>query len=93
MPDHSQCTKVTPQCPVEATTLGYYPNLGVNIFFVVAYSICAIVTLTIGLWKRTWVFGLVVAAGFFLETCGQFILSFSSLLSTHLNVFWSSDLC
>ncbi|RSM17108.1 hypothetical protein CDV31_004001 [Fusarium ambrosium] len=29
-------------CPVEATTLGYNPNLGANIFFVVAFGLCAL---------------------------------------------------
>jgi hypothetical protein len=65
------CTQVTLQCPVEATTLGYYPNLGVNIFFCVVYAICAFVTVTIGVWKRTWAFGLVVSAGLVLEATGE----------------------
>ncbi|KUL90650.1 hypothetical protein ZTR_00162 [Talaromyces verruculosus] len=67
---HASCTEVSAQCPVSATTLGYYPNLGANVFFVVMYALCAIFTLGIGLWKKTWVFGVVVFAGFALETCG-----------------------
>ena len=65
------CVEVTPQCPVEATTLGYYPNLGANVFFCLVFGLCAISTFTIGMWKRTWAFGTVVAAGFALETAGR----------------------
>ncbi|KAH8692731.1 putative RTA1 domain protein [Talaromyces proteolyticus] len=64
------CTEVSIYCPVSATTLGYYPNLGANVFFTVAYALCALITVAIGLWKRTWAFGIVVGAGFILETCG-----------------------
>jgi hypothetical protein len=72
MPRHGyQCTEVSPICPVEATTLGYYPNLGANVFFCVVFGLCTISTFAIGMWKRTWAFGAVVAAGFALETAGK----------------------
>ena len=71
--NHAFCTEVSAECPVSATTLGYYPNLGANVFFVVVYALCAIFTLGIGLWKKTYVFGVVVFAGFALETCGQYL--------------------
>ncbi|CRG85890.1 hypothetical protein PISL3812_02893 [Talaromyces islandicus] len=64
------CHDVSALCPVSATTLGYYPNLGANAFFLACFAVCAIVTVVIGVWKRTWAFGIVVGAGFILETCG-----------------------
>ncbi|KAL1964109.1 hypothetical protein VTN77DRAFT_7527 [Rasamsonia byssochlamydoides] len=64
------CKEVSPFCPVSKTTLGYYPNLGANVFFCVGFAICALWTLTVGVWKRTWSFGITVAAGFALEAIG-----------------------
>lgn len=64
------CHAVSALCPVEATTLGYYPNLGANAFFLASFALCSIATVAIGVWKRTWAFGIVVGAGFILETCG-----------------------
>lgn len=65
------CTEVTPLCPVTKTTLGYYPNLGANAFFCAGFAVCALWTLTVGVWKRTWAFGITVAAGFALEAIGE----------------------
>ncbi|KAL1973990.1 hypothetical protein VTN31DRAFT_5550 [Thermomyces dupontii] len=65
-----RCTEVNFFCPVEATTLGYYPNLGANAFFCAAFGLCAIGTIVIGIWKRTWTFTLAVGAGLILETVG-----------------------
>jgi hypothetical protein len=83
MVNTDRCYAVSAECPVSATTLGYYPNLGANAFFLASFTLCAIVTVAIGVWKRTWAFGIVVGAGFFLETCG----TSSSDLSTPLKTF------
>ncbi|KAL2262311.1 hypothetical protein VTK26DRAFT_1771 [Humicola hyalothermophila] len=64
------CHEVTPTCPVEATTLGYHPNRGINIFFAVAYALATIVTLVFGVWKRTWSYMAFIAAGCALELAG-----------------------
>lgn len=68
------CTEVNLFCPVEATTLGYYPNLGANAFFCAAFGLCAVGTIVIGIWKRTWTFAMVVGAGLILETVGASLL-------------------
>ncbi|KAK4140711.1 RTA1 like protein [Dichotomopilus funicola] len=70
MRDFQDCTEVSIYCPVQATTLGYYPNEGVNIFVALGYGIAAIVTIVLGLWKRTWGYSIAVAAGSILECVG-----------------------
>lgn len=70
-PSFNTCTEVSVYCPVRATTLGYYPNEGLNIFIAVGYGLAAIVTLVIGVWKRTWGFSIAVGAGCILECVGK----------------------
>ncbi|KAH7350666.1 putative RTA1 domain protein [Rhexocercosporidium sp. MPI-PUGE-AT-0058] len=55
MPDYSQCTHVTPQCPVGSTTYGYYPNLPGNIVLCLGLSIKG------RTW--TWLIGLFIGCG------------------------------
>jgi len=64
------CTEVTDFCPVEATTLGYYPNRGINYFFAIMFALAGFTTLAIGTWKKTWSFMAFVAAGSLLEFAG-----------------------
>lgn len=66
----SGCTHVSPACPVEASTYGYYPNLGGNIFFTVFYGICGVFQLALGLYFQSWTFGVALVIGAFLETAG-----------------------
>jgi len=65
-----ECTEVSQLCPVEMTVLSYYPNLGANIFFAVAFGLVVLTSATIGTWKRTWTFMLFVTGGSVLETVG-----------------------
>ncbi|KAL2185775.1 RTA1 like protein [Thermothelomyces heterothallicus CBS 203.75] len=69
-PTYDTCHEVSQLCPVQATTLGYYPNDGVNIFLAIAYGLAALVTIVIGIWKRTWGYSLAVGAGCILEFAG-----------------------
>lgn len=78
------CHEVTPTCPVEATTLGYYPNRGINIFFAIAFAIATIVTLVFGIWKKTWSYMAFIAAGCALELAGG--LFSSNPLTTFLTL-------
>ena len=71
-PSFNTCTEVSLYCPVRATTLGYYPNEGLNIFLAIGYGLAAIVTLVFGVWKRTWGFSIAVGAGCLLECVGTF---------------------
>lgn len=65
-----ECTQVSPQCPVSATTLGYYPNGPLNIFIGASFGLAAIITLVFGVRKRTWAYMGFVVAGCALEVAG-----------------------
>jgi hypothetical protein len=64
------CTEVSQFCPVEATVLGYYPNLGSGIFFSVAFGLVLIACTYLTVRKRTWSYGAYIIAGLILETAG-----------------------
>lgn len=66
------CTEVSRLCPVEATTLGYYPNKPLNIFIAAAFGLAALITLGLGIWKRTWAYMSFIVAGCALELAGRF---------------------
>ncbi|KAK4224294.1 sphingoid long-chain base transporter RSB1 [Podospora fimiseda] len=69
-PTYETCNEVSAYCPVKATTLGYFPNEGVNIFLTIGYGLAALITLVTGVWKRTWGFSIAVFAGCALECVG-----------------------
>jgi hypothetical protein len=64
------CTEVTAFCPVSATTLGYYPNPGINYFFAIGFGLAMITTFFFGAWKRTWAYSSFITAGCALEMAG-----------------------
>lgn len=64
------CTEVTPQCPVSATTYGYRPNMGGNIFFCVVFGILLIGQLFLGIKARLRGFTFAVSVGCFGECVG-----------------------
>lgn len=68
---YKACTEVGPFCPVEATVLGYYPNLGVNAFLAAAFGLCTIGLISVGIWKRTWGYSIALTAGCILEFAGM----------------------
>ncbi|KAL1872798.1 hypothetical protein VTK73DRAFT_1269 [Phialemonium thermophilum] len=67
---YKTCTEVTPLCPVSATTLGYYPSKGFNIFFAVGFGLAGLITFILGTWKRTWSYMAFLTAGCMLELAG-----------------------
>ena len=71
-PSYQTCFEVSDICPVQATTLGYHPNLGVNAFLAAGFGLATAVTIFVGVWKRTWGYSLAVAAGCALELAGLF---------------------
>jgi hypothetical protein len=78
------CNEVSVYCPVEATTLGYFPNRGINSFFAAAFGLVGLTALVLGVWKRTWSFTVFLTFGCMLElagTCWSFLLS--------LKIYWS----
>ncbi|KAI1619027.1 RTA1 like protein-domain-containing protein [Exophiala viscosa] len=64
------CTQISPECPVEDSTYGYYPNLGVNSFFIALFGLCLFAQLFLGVWRRTWTYLVVVGIGCFGEAVG-----------------------
>ncbi|KAJ5123341.1 hypothetical protein N7448_009438 [Penicillium atrosanguineum] len=70
MTDTSKCTFVTSECPVEATTYGYRPNLGANLFFAILYGLCGLYSLIIGIKSRQWTFTIALAGCSFIELAG-----------------------
>jgi hypothetical protein len=64
------CTRVSILCPVQATVLGYYPNLGANAFLAAGFGICLVALLVTGAWKRTWGYSASLGAGCLLELAG-----------------------
>ncbi|KAK0611318.1 RTA1 like protein [Immersiella caudata] len=70
-PTYDTCRAgVSAICPVKATTLGYYPNEGVNIFLAAGFGLAMLTTLVTGIWKRTWAYSSAVTAGCALELAG-----------------------
>ncbi|KAJ5483058.1 hypothetical protein N7539_006504 [Penicillium diatomitis] len=70
MPSYADCTAVGPGCPVQATTYGYYPNLGGNIFFTAYFGVLALLQLGFGIYFRTWTFMVALGAGTLMEMAG-----------------------
>lgn len=66
-----RCDDVSPECPVGATVLGYYPNLGASIFFALAFGLCFIASLFLGIRSKTWTFTASIGLGLALETAGN----------------------
>lgn len=56
------CTEVTPDCPVEGTLYGYFPNLETNAFFAAFFGLCFLIQLFLGIKYRTWTY--LIALGF-----------------------------
>ncbi|KAK0110077.1 hypothetical protein ONS95_002733 [Cadophora gregata] len=48
MSSTADCKSISPECPIEDTIYGYYPNLGANVVMVAIFAICAIAQLYLG---------------------------------------------
>jgi hypothetical protein len=70
MPGYADCTAVSLRCPVEATTYGYYPNFGGNVFFTAYFGLLAIFQIGFGIYFRTWTFMVALGAGAIMEMAG-----------------------
>ncbi|KAF5656640.1 parasitic phase-specific PSP-1 [Fusarium heterosporum] len=82
--DTSDCTNVTPECPVEHTTYGYYPNLGGNVFFLLFFLFLFVVQVYLGMRCKTWSYTAALATGTLFEALG-----YIGRLMLHRNP-WSS---
>ncbi|PGH03779.1 hypothetical protein AJ80_08649 [Polytolypa hystricis UAMH7299] len=67
---YATCDSISPSCPVEATTYGYYPNLAGNIIFVVVFGVAALFQLGFGIFFKTWTFMIALAMASLLEMAG-----------------------
>lgn len=70
MASYQTCKEVSALCPVEATTYGYYPNLGGNIFFAVFFGILGLGQIGLGVYFRTWTFMIALGVGTLMELAG-----------------------
>lgn len=68
------CHEVTSRCPVEATVLGYRPNLTVNVVLAVVFCLCMIFNAATSSWSRAWGYSAFLVAGCSLEFAGRVIL-------------------
>jgi len=68
-PSYRTCDEVTAQCPVAATTYGYYPDLPANAFFAAAFGLLLITLLVIGVRRKTWSYTAFLGVG----VLGEFI--------------------
>jgi RTA1 like protein len=64
------CTEVSPQCPLEWTTYGYYPNLTVNTFFIALFGSLCLLQIGVGTLRRTWTYMLALVIATFGEAVG-----------------------
>ncbi|KAM7188169.1 sphingoid long-chain base transporter RSB1 [Naviculisporaceae sp. PSN 640] len=67
---YKTCTEINAICTIERTTLGYYPNVGINYFFAIGFGIAGLASFIFGTWKRTWSFMAYLTAGCMLELAG-----------------------
>ncbi|KAB5581257.1 RTA1 like protein-domain-containing protein [Coniochaeta sp. 2T2.1] len=67
---YDTCRGVSSLCPVTATTQGYYPNKGINLFFAIGFGIAAVATFAVGMKKKTWTYMALITTGCCLELAG-----------------------
>ncbi|PMD34255.1 RTA1-domain-containing protein [Hyaloscypha variabilis F] len=92
-PTYQTCTSVSPQCPVSATTYGYNPNLGGNVFFSSWFGLMLIASLFIGFRKRTWTYTLGLSLGCLGEMVGYIGRDLMSLNPWNGNAFKIQIVC
>lgn len=64
------CSEISAACPVEATTYGYYPNLGGNAFFCAIFGSFFLIQLIWGIHYKTWTWMAAMLVGCGLECAG-----------------------
>ncbi|KAL4783374.1 RTA1 like protein-domain-containing protein [Aspergillus varians] len=69
-PSYDTCFAVSIYCPVEATTYGYYPNFGGNVFFAVFFGLLGVLQLGVGVYYRSWTIMIALAVGALMELAG-----------------------
>ncbi len=64
------CTKISPECPIEESIYGYYPNLAANVTFAAFFGIFMIANLFLGIRYRSWTFFIAMVGGCMGEAVG-----------------------
>lgn len=64
------CTEIAEFCTLEATTYGYYPDLGANALFLAIFSILFLAHIPLSIRYRLWGYSFAVASGCLLELLG-----------------------
>lgn len=67
---YRNCTSVTPQCPVSATTYGYTPDLASNAILAIIFGLCTLSQAALAIRYRTWALGFAATTGCLLECLG-----------------------
>ncbi|CEH15378.1 hypothetical protein CBOM_03695 [Ceraceosorus bombacis] len=67
---YDTCTQVSPDCPVSASTNGYAPNFGGNLFFAIVFGLCLLLQFILGIKYRTWTWWAAMVSGLVLELAG-----------------------
>ena len=68
--DYRHCEAISPDCPVWATTYGYYPSLPASIVYITVFSLCCVLQLALGIRYKTYPYMIVAAIGTFGEAVG-----------------------
>lgn len=68
----SECTEVTPYCPVTGSIYGYAPNIAASYAFCIIFGLCAIVQLIQMIKWRMWSFCTAVILGAISEVIGEY---------------------
>lgn len=67
---YDDCTEVTDFCVVEATTYGFYPNLGANAFLLAIFALCMAIQFFQGIKWRSWSYMIAMTVGCLGEVLG-----------------------
>ena len=78
------CSHVTPQCPVEATTYGYKPNIAGSIFFAAMFGGLGCLHFLVNAYFQAWTFLVSISLGAILE-----LLGYAARCQMHFNP-WDS---
>lgn len=66
----SNCTEITAACPVQASTIGYYPTISANAVPAIIFLVALIIQLVLGIRRRTWSYLVAVGIGSLFEAVG-----------------------
>jgi len=68
--DYSNCDAVSPECPLDATTYGYVPNLAAAVAFLTIFAVCCVLQIILGIRYKTYPYMIAAVIGMFGEAVG-----------------------